>query len=292
MAKPQTIIRDGSGTRTATYQLPPGLFQYIESILVELDNGAAVAVRPTLKVETVNGRVMATKRQGESVPAGDTGTATWALRLTDEVAAGDGIEFDTDNIGGYLEIDANSQHMSVIDGVLAAWNIAMRGVNIGIGAVGAFANLVLASANVLQIHGGIIYLGSDTNTNLSAAQDMNITGDYIAITSATSNIDITSAGGFSLIGDFAQMEIRSGAGMLFEVNGGSANFTFEQWQVVGTSITLDSSTVLTLEGNSVDINIGAGSTFTVNDHLGNPIFRVDEDGDLHGLTGKALVFDL
>jgi hypothetical protein len=31
---------------------------------------------------------------------------------------------------------------------------------------------------------------------------------------------------------------------------------------------------------------------TVFDNAGNPIFRVDEDGDLHGLTGKALTFDL
>jgi hypothetical protein len=111
MPNPQTIIRDGSGTRTATYQLPPGLFQYIESILVELDNGAAVAVRPTLKVETVNGRVMATKRQGESVPAGDTGTATWALRLTDE--GGAGIQFDVLNVGGWLDVEATGDNAGV-----------------------------------------------------------------------------------------------------------------------------------------------------------------------------------
>lgn len=36
----------------------------------------------------------------------------------------------------------------------------------------------------------------------------------------------------------------------------------------------------------------SGKSLTVLDSVGNPIFRVDEDGDLHGKTGKALVFDL
>src|SRR6266536_4541159 len=90
MSDPQTIVRDGSGAQTASYQLPPGLFQYIESVLVQVDNTAGGDARPTLQVQTVNGVVMAAKRQGESIPAGDTGTATWALRLTDEGGGGGG----------------------------------------------------------------------------------------------------------------------------------------------------------------------------------------------------------
>lgn len=40
------------------------------------------------------------------------------------------------------------------------------------------------------------------------------------------------------------------------------------------------------------IQLRTGETVLVLDNSGNPIFRVDEDGDLHGLTGKALTFDL
>lgn len=43
---------------------------------------------------------------------------------------------------------------------------------------------------------------------------------------------------------------------------------------------------------SIGIQLSAGESFTVLDSSGNPIFRVDEDGDLHGKTGKALTFDL
>lgn len=88
MAKPQTIVRDGSGTRSVSYTLPPGVFQYIESILVEVDNGSGSAVNPELSVATTNGQVMADKRQGRAIPAGDTGRATWALRLDDEGGEG------------------------------------------------------------------------------------------------------------------------------------------------------------------------------------------------------------
>jgi hypothetical protein len=45
-------------------------------------------------------------------------------------------------------------------------------------------------------------------------------------------------------------------------------------------------------GHAFFLQIPAGGTFNVTNHLGSPIFRVDENGDLHGKTGKALVFDL
>lgn len=41
-----------------------------------------------------------------------------------------------------------------------------------------------------------------------------------------------------------------------------------------------------------DFTLAAGQGFRVLDHLGNVIFQVDEDGDLHGKTGKTLTFDL
>ncbi len=43
---------------------------------------------------------------------------------------------------------------------------------------------------------------------------------------------------------------------------------------------------------AVQISLPTGATLDVTDHNNNPIFRVDEDGDLHGKTGKALTFDL
>lgn len=56
-------------------------------------------------------------------------------------------------------------------------------------------------------------------------------------------------------------------------------------------IALDSIDLKTF--NNFDIRLGtAAKAFTVYNSANAAIFRVDEDGDLHGKTGKALTFDL
>lgn len=40
-----------------------------------------------------------------------------------------------------------------------------------------------------------------------------------------------------------------------------------------------------------DFKLTVGQGFRVLDHQGAPIFVVDEDGDLHGKTGKTITFD-
>lgn len=90
MANRQTKIIGGNGTDSLAFTLDPGLFQYVQSVLVEVDNTAGPDVRPTLSVQTVNADPIADKRQGEAIPAGDTGRATWALRLADETASSGG----------------------------------------------------------------------------------------------------------------------------------------------------------------------------------------------------------
>jgi len=83
-SEPRTIVLAGDGTSVASYRLAPGVLQYVQSVLAEVDASGAGPVRPTLRVSEQSGVVIATKRQGQPIPSGDTGTATWALRLTDE----------------------------------------------------------------------------------------------------------------------------------------------------------------------------------------------------------------
>ncbi len=83
---PLTAKGLADGTPTASYRLPDlGVF-VVETVVAEIDANGGDAPRPTLRVRDKSGAVIATKRQGESVPAGDTGSATWALRLDDNVA--------------------------------------------------------------------------------------------------------------------------------------------------------------------------------------------------------------
>lgn len=76
-----------NGTQLGSYTLPLlGTFR-VESVVAQIDASAAPAVTPTVRVKDKSGAVIATKRQSSTIPAGDTGSATWALRLADEAPA-------------------------------------------------------------------------------------------------------------------------------------------------------------------------------------------------------------
>ena len=45
-------------------------------------------------------------------------------------------------------------------------------------------------------------------------------------------------------------------------------------------------------GGTVRIQLRVGEAFEIFDHLANPIFRVEEDGDVHILTGTTIIADL
>lgn len=65
-------------------------------------------------------------------------------------------------------------------------------------------------------------------------------------------------------------------------------------QAGGTAIESTGPITVDTSGGSdqITLRVPVGASVEVQDHAQNPIFRVDEDGDLHGKTGKALVFDL
>ncbi len=60
----------------------------------------------------------------------------------------------------------------------------------------------------------------------------------------------------------------------------------------GNLVLVASSNVNVTPTGDMDVFIKTGKTLTVLDNANQPIFRVDENGDLHGKTGHALVFDL
>lgn len=79
-------IVQGTGTATATFVMPGTVPLAVSSVVATVDNTAGGDTRATLVIRDQAGEVIATKRQGAVIPAGDTGTATWALRLDDELA--------------------------------------------------------------------------------------------------------------------------------------------------------------------------------------------------------------
>lgn len=83
-----TAREPGNGTGTLVYTLASDSFD-VESVYVSIDNTAgASAVTAELTIKDQSGVVIARKKQSGTIAAGATGSATWALRLDDEGAAG------------------------------------------------------------------------------------------------------------------------------------------------------------------------------------------------------------
>ncbi len=100
----------GNNTQSLTFTMPGGVAMKVLSVVATVTNGAGSAVTPELTIKDQSGVVIAARKQSSSIPAGDTGTATWALRLDDDSAGtspgGSGIQFDTDpQSGGFLTIE-------------------------------------------------------------------------------------------------------------------------------------------------------------------------------------------
>jgi hypothetical protein len=87
VADRQTRVLGGNGTSVQAFTLDPGLLQYVQSVFVTVDNSGGGDIQPTLTVQTNNAVPIAKKQQGRSIAAGDSGSATWALRLDDETVA-------------------------------------------------------------------------------------------------------------------------------------------------------------------------------------------------------------
>jgi hypothetical protein len=176
LASRQTRVIDGDGTATQSVTLYPGLLQYVQAVLVEVDNGAGPAIKPTLTVATNNGQALAKQQQGRSIPAGDTGSATWALRLADEredgvtsVVSGDpnvftfppggpSVAVGRFSLSAQISRDGAAPALNVATGALAVTttNVQHNTVNYQAGitanVVAVPSRLVIVSAGLYLIH--------------------------------------------------------------------------------------------------------------------------------------------
>lgn len=84
--RPRTIVvnPDSAPTNSLSFTLPPGVAIDVESVLAAIDATAAGDTTATLTIADSSGAVIARKAQGQVVTGGVVGSATWALRLTDD----------------------------------------------------------------------------------------------------------------------------------------------------------------------------------------------------------------
>lgn len=82
----------------------------------------------------------------------------------------------------------------------------------------------------------------------------------------------------------------TGQGIFLRSASGSDQSSINLWS---TFLRLASAGSVSIYGETgTDVTLASVTSLTVRDHLGNPIFQVDEDGTVHIPTGGTIVADL
>lgn len=108
-------------------------------------------------------------------------------------------------------------------------------------------------------------------------------------------VDDAATGAFRVDSPFVRFDT-SGVSLRL-LDSGETFFTGDlgaTWSFGGFALSSDGGIDLDASSgaHNITLDITTGQSVQVNDHLGNPIFRVNEDGSLQGKTGKALTFNL
>jgi hypothetical protein len=168
---------------------------------------------------------------------------------------GGGIQFDTDNQGGYLFVTTNAAVPGFTSGMVL--QDSQDGGGVGIRSTGA-DGLVLIEAGDGTTTGGRVDIAAYDEGGASGG--INITADGTALIQAVTGVQVQATNG--------DVRLRLADG----------------W-----SLTAESHTNVIL----VEVQEGGpGWVVRVKNAAGAPIFRIDLDGALHGKTGQALTFDL
>lgn len=171
----QTRVIGGNGTQSLSTALAPGLFQYVESVLVQVTNGGGDA-QPELTIATANGTVIATQRQDDVIPAGDTGAATFALRIPAKKS-----------LRGFLKWGTNTDPFGfglTLISALGALDIDVQGIDVDTN----------GQAFLTDTNGGVWQLQTG-----GAQVDIRSQGGDVDIDSNGGDIDITADAGFTAI---------------------------------------------------------------------------------------------
>jgi hypothetical protein len=239
----------GTGTNSVRFTLPGSPQYIVQSVVATVDNAGGADTTATLTYADTNGEVIAKKPQNGTIPAGDTGTATFALRLSDEASStAAGIRFDkTPQEGGFLEATTLGPASP------SGWSIAL-------------------------------------NTETGGAILLNAPGPGGEIRLTAPFYEYLGQGGSVQWSNVDQFDVQ-GTDFSFTGHDFTADASHDVTLTAATQVDLDAA-LITLEGGNTEVLLAVGKTLTVKNHLGAAIFRVNENGDLQGLTGKALVFNL
>lgn len=182
------------GPAPYTYQLPGSLVvQPYTSTAIYDGTSAAGNFVPCLSIYSQTGGLLARVFPAATVTAGDTATVTYlppfGSAATSSGGGGSGIQFDTDNEGGWLEVTTNT---NIPSGPNAGYSLLLldNGASLptgkGVWIQSADSNVHLISFNHdVTIQSAACFIETTDNIAMTATQDISI--------AATTDLAISSA---------------------------------------------------------------------------------------------------
>lgn len=233
--------------------------------------GASGDFLPCLAFYSQDGTRVARVFPSTKVAAGDVANVTYAP-FPGGLIAGNGIRYEVDNEGDWLDVTVNGGDASGravylknttadtvrVESFLGDLLAFFREITfeVGGGSAGLYVNHDTIRAGLFTTKGSLIIDGTN--------------GAVLSTGGVQPSLQLGASGDATLRGDNIEIGTDFAGDILVD----------------GVNISVFVS------GGNMTINLLAGKKLVVTDHLGNPIFEVHENGDLFGKTGKTLSFTL
>lgn len=181
---PATYLVPDAGSASLSWQLPPGVDFDLEAVYVVIDaSGAGTAVTAELTITDVSGQVIAKKPQTATIPAAGSGSATFALRLSDDAAV--------DTTGLHWGSNTDTTHLGLVLNGHGAFNFETGGAAWTNGTSGGAYTLDAAQGNVTIESlgadiGQLVKLQSGGQITLLANSQLLLTGGTTILDGLTS----------------------------------------------------------------------------------------------------------
>lgn len=235
----------GNGTRSATFTMPHNAAIKVESVVAAITNGSGSAVTPELTIQDQSGVVIAKIRQSQTIPAGDTGSATWALRVAESgLTSNDltgylhwGSNVDADHVGLTLDASGGSgdKPITILAGGLSG-DLHIEG------ATGTFIKATAADEGVTTLHlhaDNDVHLDALNTVVLDAVHGITLDPGAAQTISATGHriVSVTNPSGAQDAATKAYVDASSGVSSVFTRTGAVVAANGDYYGVVAAALT-------------------------------------------------------
>lgn len=267
------ILATQTAASPLDYTVPGSQEILIKSLFASFDgSGSASSFIPAVQVIAPGGHVAGTYLQNGQVAAGGSADASWFPGMNG--AGANGIQFDTRNIGDWLDIETTG--------------VQTRGLqDFG----GLYVNVAGAASD--------ININSERDQNYEAGNDVNIDTAHDVNVTPAHNFNVDAQNLAQLRGE-QNVNVLSGAGMtiacdhdlFLTASGGTTEASVQIAIGAGNYMIVrdvNTAQIWFRSGNTFSqIGMDTGGVFQITNHAGAPILEVDESGTSYRIkAGQA-----